>query len=138
MTSDFISLFVLIYCFFFFFYVPLSNSCVINSTYSGKTIRRSIISIGLVALVLLAFQTGWEITQIISNKKETPFTDLWRKFDESTLGDNAIWFNALIQVLFSTNIGTGILPVVTGKFLYKGDAVRLVIKSFISIYQYFI
>lgn len=78
----------------------------------------------MVTLALLAFQTGWEITQIVSNKKESPFIALWRKFDESVLGDNGIWFNALVQVLFSTNIGTGVLPVITGKFLYKGDAVR--------------
>lgn len=75
-------------------------------------------------LILLAFQTGWEITQIVSNKKESPFAMLWKNFDESVLGGSSIWFNALVQVLFSTNIGTGVLPVVTGKFLYKGDAVR--------------
>lgn len=39
-------------------------------------------------------------------------------------GNSAIWFDALVQVLFSTNIGIGLLPVVTGKFMYKGDAVR--------------
>lgn len=38
--------------------------------------------------------------------------------------DSGIWFDALVQVLFSTNIGIGLLPVVTGKFIYKGDAVR--------------
>lgn len=40
--------------------------------------------------------------------------------------DSGIWFDALVQVLFSTNIGIGLLPVVTGKFIYKGDAVRYV------------
>ena len=38
--------------------------------------------------------------------------------------DSSTWFYALIQVIFSTNIGVGALPVMTGKFLYKGDAVR--------------
>lgn len=40
------------------------------------------------------------------------------------LASSAIWFNALVQVLYSTSIGFGILPVLTGKFLYKGDAVK--------------
>ena len=95
-----------------------------RSTYSGKTLRRSIIVIGMITLVLLAFQTGWEATQFLNPKNETPFRALWSTFSGSTLMDSTIWFNALVQVLFSTNIGVGVLPVVTGKFLYKGDAVR--------------
>lgn len=96
----------------------------ISSTYSGKTLRRTTIFIGLVSLGLLAFQTGWETSQIINDKKSSPFGDLILSFNESTLISSSMWFNALVQVLFSTNIGIGVLPVLTGKFLYKGDAVR--------------
>lgn len=49
--------------------------------------------------------------------------EVW-PFRESSLVDSAIWFNALVQVIYSTSIGFGVWPVVTGKFLYKGDAVR--------------
>ena len=45
-------------------------------------------------------------------------------FDYNILKNSTIWFNALVQVIFSTNIGFGALPVITGKYLYKGDAVR--------------
>lgn len=50
-------------------------------------------------------------------------TQLW-PFDPTLLGNSTIWFNALVQVICSTNIGVGAWPVLTGKFLYKGDAVR--------------
>lgn len=94
------------------------------STYSGKTLRRTAVTIGLTSLALLAFQTGWETSQIINIKKTSPFGDLFWAFNETSLFNSTIWFNALVQVLFSTNIGIGVLPVLTGKFLYKGDAVR--------------
>lgn len=45
-------------------------------------------------------------------------------FNYNNFNDSTIWFNALVQVIFSTNIGIGALPVLSGKFLYKGDAVR--------------
>lgn len=96
----------------------------IHSTYSGKTLRRTTLMIGLLSLALLAFQTGWETSQIINAKKTAPFEELLRSFNENSLLDSSLWFNALVQVLFSTNIGIGVLPVLTGKFLYKGDAVR--------------
>lgn len=35
-----------------------------------------------------------------------------------------MWFSALMQVIFALNCGLGVLPMITGKFLYKGDAVR--------------
>lgn len=101
---------------FFFF--------VIDSTYSGKTLRRTIITFGLLALALLTFQTGWETSQIINEKKTQPFIESFLQFDANALLNSTLWFNALLQVLFSTNIGVGILPVATGKYLYKGDAVR--------------
>lgn len=51
------------------------------------------------------------------------FPELWG-FDSTLLAESNIWFNALMQVLFSVNGGFGALPMLTGKFLYKGDAVR--------------
>lgn len=94
------------------------------STYSGKTLRRSIILIGLAALVLLTFQTGWEVTKVFNDKKDVQITVSAITFEDIVPLDNNIWFAALVQVLFSTNIGIGLLPVITGKFVYKGDAVR--------------
>lgn len=64
--------------------------------------------------------TGWEVTKSINNRY---FPDMWL-FNESHLLKSGIWFDALVQMIFSTNIGIGALPVITGKFLYKGDAVK--------------
>lgn len=70
--------------------------------------------------MLLVFQTGWSVTQFIGKNAEI---EAW-PFRESSLLDSAMWFNALLQVIYSTSIGFGVWPVITGKFLYKGDAVR--------------
>ena len=51
------------------------------------------------------------------------FPEMW-PFNLSILKDSSTWFYALIQVIFSTNIGVGAIPVISGKFLYKGDAVK--------------
>lgn len=75
-------------------------------------------------LVLLAFQTGWETTKIINHKKDFSISVSINTMQDILPLDSGIWFNALVQVLFSTNIGIGALPVITGKFIYKGDAVR--------------
>lgn len=97
------------------------------STYSGKTLRRSIIVIGLVSLGLLIFQTGWEATKAVySSKKDHEVTITSITISDILPMNGDIWFDALVQVLFSTNIGIGLLPVITGKFIYKGDAVRYV------------
>lgn len=122
------------------------------STYSSKTLRRSIFLIGFICFILLGFQSVWNVAEIMnniaaftqsnstdiisntnnysSNSSSTsefmsplPFIDMWL-FEKSSLADSSIWFNALVQVIYSTGIGFGIWPVVTGKFLYKGDAVR--------------
>lgn len=45
-------------------------------------------------------------------------------FRVDMLWQSSTWFYALIQVIFSTQIGVGAIPVMTGKFLYKGDAIR--------------
>ncbi|KAJ6640707.1 Sodium- and chloride-dependent glycine transporter 2 [Pseudolycoriella hygida] len=90
------------------------------NTYSSKTLRRSIVMIGFCTLILLVFQTGWSVTHFIG---KNILIEVW-PFRESSLLDSALWFSALLQVIYSTSIGFGVWPVITGKFLYKGDAVR--------------
>lgn len=109
--------------------LPFALTC---STYSGTTLRRSIICIGLLTLGLLSFQTGWETTKIVNHKKDIPFMVSGQTVADFLPIDSGIWFDALVQVLFSTNIGIGLLPVVTGKFIYKGDAVRYVNSIFVA------
>ncbi|XP_055602523.1 sodium-dependent proline transporter isoform X2 [Uranotaenia lowii] len=89
-------------------------------THSGKINRRSIYFFGFLALLLLVFETGWEVTKAI-NEEYIP--ELWPFYPES-FADSTVWYNALIQVIYSLNIGIGAVPVITGKFLYKGDAVK--------------
>lgn len=97
----------------------------IHSTYSGKTLRRSIIIVGLVSLGLLIFQTGWEATKAVSSSyKDHEITITSITLNDILPMNGDIWFDALVQVLFSTNIGIGLLPVIIGKFVCKGDAVR--------------
>ncbi|XP_032575183.1 sodium-dependent nutrient amino acid transporter 1 isoform X1 [Drosophila sechellia] len=93
---------------------------VMLCTHNAKILRRSIFVFGLVGLVLLCTLTGWEVRNSFSRHY---FPELWG-FDSGLLAESNIWFNALMQVLFSVNCGFGALPMVTGKFLYKGDAVR--------------
>ncbi|XP_063701722.1 sodium-dependent nutrient amino acid transporter 1 [Culicoides brevitarsis] len=90
------------------------------STHSSKANRRMIFFLGFCTMVLLVFQTGWDVTRSINEQK---FPQLW-PFNHKLLAESTIWFNALVQVVFSLNIGVGALPVLTGKFLYKGDAVK--------------
>lgn len=91
-----------------------------SSTHSAKINRRSIYLFGFLALILLVFQTGWEVTKAI-NEEYVP--ELWPFYPES-FADSTVWFNALVQVIYSLNIGIGAIPVLTGKFLYKGDAIK--------------
>lgn len=51
--------------------------------------------------MLLIFQTGWSVTHFIG--KNTAF-EVW-PFRESSLLDSTMWFNALLQVIYSTSIG---------------------------------
>lgn len=90
------------------------------SAHSGKVLRRAIFLFGFLGLSCLLFVTIWAVTKSISNNY---FPNMW-KFRDTIFSDSAVWFNALVQVIFSTNIGIGALPVLTGKFLYKGDAVK--------------
>lgn len=94
------------------------------STYSAKTLRRSIIVIGLVTLGLLIFETGWEATKAVNSKKDPQITITSIAIEDILPFKGDIWYDALVQVLLSTNIAVGVLPVITGKFIYKGDAVR--------------
>lgn len=96
-------------------------------THSAKINRRSIYLFGFLALILLVFQTGWEVTKAI-NEEYVP--ELWPFYPES-FADSTVWFNALVQVIYSLNIGIGAIPVLTGKFLYKGDAIKT---SFVYIF----
>ncbi|XP_053662125.1 sodium- and chloride-dependent neutral and basic amino acid transporter B(0+) [Anopheles marshallii] len=89
-------------------------------THSGKINRRSVYLFGFAALILLIFETGWEVTKAIN---EQYFPDLW-PFHPESFADSTVWFNALVQVIYSLNIGFGAVPVLTGKFLYKGDAIK--------------
>ncbi|XP_026847795.1 sodium-dependent nutrient amino acid transporter 1 isoform X1 [Drosophila persimilis] len=93
---------------------------VMLCTHNAKILRRSLFVYGLSGLVLLCALTGWEVRNSFSRHY---FPELWG-FDPTLLLESNIWFNALMQVLFSLNCGFGALPMITGKFLYKGDAVR--------------
>lgn len=97
---------------------------VFHSTYSAKTLRRSIIAVGLVTLGLLIFETGWEATKAVNSKKDPQITITSITIEDILPFKGDIWYDALVQVLLSTNIAVGVLPVITGKFIYKGDAVR--------------
>ena len=92
----------------------------IHSTHSSRVNRRSLLMFGTITMGLLMFQTGWQVTSTI---QEGFFPDMW-PFRVDVLWQSSTWFYALIQVIFSTQIGVGAIPVVTGKFLYKGDAIR--------------
>lgn len=90
------------------------------ATHSGKILRRTIYLFGIVGLSLLLLETGWDIARSI-DKNHLP-TVLPAAYDR--LADSSIWFSALVQVILSTQIGVGVIPVLTGKYLYKGDAVK--------------
>lgn len=75
---------------------------------------------GFITITLLLFQTGWQVTSTIQHHS---MPEIW-PFRLDIFQHSSTWFYALIQVIFSTNIGVGAIPVMTGKFLYKGDAVR--------------
>ena len=90
------------------------------SSHSSKINRRSIYIFGFFALGLLVFQSGWEVSRAFT---EQSFPNVW-PFNLRILMDSSTWFYALVQVIFSTNIGVGAIPVISGKFLYKGDAVK--------------
>jgi solute carrier family 6 (neurotransmitter transporter), invertebrate len=77
---------------------------------------------GLGGVGLLLFQLGWQIKNTIEEERLYP--QIW-PFNVDILAQSSTWFYALIQVILSTQIGIGAIPVMTGKFLYKGDAIRM-------------
>lgn len=90
------------------------------STHSAKILRRAIYIFGTIGLSLLLLETGWDIARSI-DKNIVP--EMMPVAFEN-LADSSLWFSALIQVILSTQIGVGAIPVLTGKYLYKGDAVK--------------
>lgn len=90
------------------------------ATHSGKILRRAIYFFGVIGLSLLLLETGWDIAKSV-DKNLIP-TVLPAEY--GILADSSLWFSALVQVVFSTQVGIGAIPVLTGKFLYKGDAVK--------------
>lgn len=98
----------------------MSSNFSFNSTHSSRINRRSLLMFGILTLGLLLFQTGWQVTTTIQTSF---FPEIW-PFRLDILSQSSTWFYALVQVIFSTQIGVGAIPVMTGKFLYKGDAIR--------------
>lgn len=76
---------------------------------------RALIFFGTCALALLFFQTAWQMTHTITNIFTWP--QLW-PFNFSLLKQSSQWFNALVQVILSTQAGN--VRVITGKLLHKG------------------
>lgn len=76
---------------------------------------------GIGTFGLLLFQLGWQVSKAVH---EELMPQTW-PFNLDVLAQSSTWFYALIQVIMSTQIGIGAIPVMTGKFLYKGDAVRM-------------
>lgn len=74
----------------------------------------------LITLLLLSLLTGWEIVDFILKKS---VVQIWQLKDRDFLNPS-LWFNALTQLLLSLHIGSGTLPVLTGKHLTKSDAIR--------------
>lgn len=84
--------------------------------------RRVLFIFGLKGFFVLCCVTGWEIHNSLD--KPTPYFPPLYGFTKEYLFESNLWFSALIQVVFALNCGFGVLPMMTGKFLYKGDAVR--------------
>ncbi|KAG5679429.1 hypothetical protein PVAND_008996 [Polypedilum vanderplanki] len=94
---------------------------IMMCTHSSRVNRRSILMFGMTTFGLLLFQLGWQV----SNTLQTGLMPQTWPFNINILAQSSTWFYALIQVIMSTQIGIGAIPVVTGKFLYKGDALRM-------------
>ncbi|XP_073842135.1 solute carrier family member bloated tubules isoform X2 [Musca autumnalis] len=95
---------------------------VMFCTHNGRVLRRVLFTLGLLGFALLCCLTSWEVHNSL-HRVVPYFPELWQ-FTQKYLLESNLWFNALMQVIFSLNCGLGVLPMVTGKFLYKGDAVR--------------
>ncbi|XP_013100306.1 sodium- and chloride-dependent GABA transporter 1 isoform X2 [Stomoxys calcitrans] len=95
---------------------------VMLCTHNGRVLRRVLFIFGLTGFALLCCLTAWEVHNTL-DRPVPYFPELW-DFAKEYLFESHLWFNALMQVIFSLNCGFGVLPMITGKFLYKGDAVR--------------
>ncbi|XP_023296451.2 sodium-dependent nutrient amino acid transporter 1 isoform X1 [Lucilia cuprina] len=95
---------------------------VMLCTHNGRVLRRVLFIFGLLGFLLLCCLTGWEIHNSLD--KITPYFPPLYGFTKEYLYESNLWFSALMQVIFALNCGFGVLPMITGKFLYKGDAVR--------------
>ncbi|KAM7355172.1 solute carrier family member bloated tubules isoform 1-T2 [Cochliomyia hominivorax] len=95
---------------------------VMLCTHNGRVLRRVLFIFGLLGFLLLCCVTGWEIYNTLD--KPTPYFPPLYGFVKEYLYESNLWFSALMQVIFALNCGFGVLPMITGKFLYKGDAVR--------------
>lgn len=99
-------------------------------TYSSRCLRRCCYALGATAFALLCGLVGWSAVDLLGSSSDAAealaaLLRTLRPFDGGQqLGDSDIWFAAVVQVCCSTGIGVGVWPVLTGKFLYKGDAVR--------------
>lgn len=94
---------------------------IIVFTINKRITIRTIIVFGLSALGLLIFQITWQLNNIYNNESLWP--QLW-PFNFSTLMQSSSWFNALVQVLLSTQIGTGSIPLIIGKLVHKGKILK--------------
>ncbi|TMW47312.1 hypothetical protein DOY81_007604 [Sarcophaga bullata] len=95
---------------------------VMLCTHNGRVLRRVLFTFGLLGFLLLCCITGLEIHNSLD--KITPYFPPLYGFTKEYLYESNLWFSALMQVIFALNCGFGVLPMLTGKFLYKGDAVR--------------
>lgn len=92
---------------------------VMMITINKRITMRTIIVFGVSALGLLIFLITWQLNNIYNNESLwTP--QLW-PFNFSSLTQSSSWFNALVQVVLSTKIGTGSIPIIIGKLVHKGN-----------------
>uniref|UniRef100_A0A1B0C4T3 Transporter n=1 Tax=Glossina palpalis gambiensis TaxID=67801 RepID=A0A1B0C4T3_9MUSC len=98
------------------------TKCIIVSILKQLFVFMSICFCDYQRVLLLCIITVWELHNSLG-KTEPYFPQLW-PFTEQNLRDSNLWFSALMQIVFAMNCGFGILPMLTGKYLYKGDAVR--------------
>lgn len=63
------------------------------------------------------FQIIWQLKSILKNDYLAP--QMW-PFNFSSLTESNTWFDALTQVILSTQVGQGSLPIIVGKLVHKG------------------
>jgi solute carrier family 6 (neurotransmitter transporter) len=68
-------------------------------------------------LGVLIFQITWHLSSVYHNEF---WAQLW-PVNFSLLTQSNVWFDALVQVILSTQIATGALPIIIGKLVQKGN-----------------